>query len=529
MPLPTIDNSQFPPATQLNRRRFTRREDLTADIRLQIAIIALHSMLFSSWGAITALAAEYCISRTFVYMLAAQLQEAGDFVFDETTHWRHDLSLRALSIQMMLSLRLEGQTSIGATSKIMKRFDCELSSTGSVSQILSRIGRLLPSTVSASDGVVQLLVFVSDEIFSKSRPILLTVDPCSSAILRIELTDSRTANDWREHFQCLFDNGVNAIYLVSDNGQGLIGGHADAMHDVVRQSDTYHAIAHVLGQWVNRLEDAAYKAIALEEKWEKVLNSAKSAPVQEKRLNACIKAHDVAEEACELADTFRYIYLCLIAELNVFDAKGNLRTGQEVEAGINACLDLIKELNHTKISEAVNKSRRTLPDLLHYFDIAKGIVDECKDLPISDACLKAYCLAWQWGKAIRKAKTPARRNAAKENAQFYGDLADGLHDHEDRDIQQEIFGRLDRIVQSSAMVECVNSIIRPYLNVCKNQVSQELLNLIMFYHNHRRYVDGMRKGKTPMEILTGRAQSEDWMSLLFDILQEKDPELLADS
>ena len=190
----------------------------------------------------------------------------------------------------------------------------------------------------------------------------------------------------------------------------------------------------------------------------------------------------------------------------------------------------MKELNHTSISNAADKSRRTLPDLFHYLDTAKKIVEECrKDLPISAACFKAYCLAWQWEKAVRKAKTPDRKNAAKANAQFYSELADGLHDQEDRDIRQEIFARLDRIVQSSAMVECVNSIIRSYLNVCKNHVSQELLNLIMFYHNHRRYADGVRKGKTPMEILTGREQSKDWISLLFDILQEKDPKLLADS
>lgn len=529
MLLPNVAHLQSPIETQFNGRRFTRRDDLTTDIRLLIATMALHSMLIGSWGTVTSLAIDYCISRTFIYILVAKLRAAGSFIFDETTRWRHSLSLRAISIQMMLSLRLEGQTSVGATSQIMKRFDCDLSSTGSVSQILSRIGRLLPKTVAASDGVVQLLVFVSDELFSKSRPILLTVDPCSSAILCIELADSRTANDWKKHFNCLFDNGVNAIYLVSDEGQGLIGGHADAMNDVVRQSDTYHAIAHVLGQWVKRLEDAAYKAIAFEEAREKVLDSAKSDRVQEKRLNDCIKAHDVAEKACELADIFRYLYLCLIAELNIFDAKGDLRTGQEAAAGINACLDLINELNHNKISEAVSKSRRTLPDLLHYFDIAKTVVDECKkDLRISDECLKAYCLAWQWSKAARKAKTPIRKNAAKANSQFYSELADALHDHEDIDIKHEVFRRLDHIVQSSAMVECVNSIIRPYLNVCKNHVSQELLNLIMFYHNHRRYVDGVRTGKTPMEILTGREQSENWMSLLFDILREKDPELLAD-
>jgi hypothetical protein len=156
---------------------------------------------------------------------------------------------------------MEGRSSIGAVSTIMKRFGCELPSTGSVSQMLSRIGGWLPTTLSTENGIIRYLVFASDEIFSKTTPILVTVDPCSSAILRIELTDSRKAEDWKRHFECLYDNGVEAIYLVSDEGKGIRAGHAEVMSDVVRQSDTYHAIAHQLGSWADRLEKAAYKAM----------------------------------------------------------------------------------------------------------------------------------------------------------------------------------------------------------------------------------------------------------------------------
>jgi len=48
-------------------------------------------------------------------------------------------------------------------------------------------------------------------------------------------------------------------------------------------------------------------------------------------------------------------------------------------------------------------------------------------------------------------------------------------------------------------------------------------NLIMFYHNHRRYIAGKRKGKTPIEILTGKKQDKDWTELLFEIVEQKDP------
>src|SRR6266446_4844361 len=56
-----------------------------------------------------------------------------------------------------------------------------------------------------------------------------------------------------------------------------------------------------------------------------------------------------------------------------------------------------------------------------------------------------------------------------------------------------------RLLKASWMV---NSFIRPYLNSCQGQITQETLNLIMFYHNHRRYKGGKRKGKAPIELLT---------------------------
>ena len=107
----------------------------------------------------------------------------------------------------------------------------------------------------------QFVIFLSDELFSKSIPILVTVEPISSAILRIELADSRKAEDWKKHWKCLEDNGYCAIYLVSDEGSGICTAHAEALADIIRQPDTYHALAHQLGKWVKILEAAAYKAI----------------------------------------------------------------------------------------------------------------------------------------------------------------------------------------------------------------------------------------------------------------------------
>jgi hypothetical protein len=46
-------------------------------------------------------------------------------------------------------------------------------------------------------------------------------------------------------------------------------------------------------------------------------------------------------------------------------------------------------LHHSKITEAVNKIKRTLPNLLHYFDIAKQVLHECSNLPVDGESLKS--------------------------------------------------------------------------------------------------------------------------------------------
>ena len=516
-------------AKRFEKRKFTRRNDLTSTIRLEVANTALYAQMTGAWGTITDLANKYDISRTFVYSLGSTLIEAGQFLFGEAEGSVPLLSVREQSIQAMLSFRLEGRSSIGAISTIMERFKLRLSSTGSISQMLSRIGALLPMTISTENGIIQYLVFTSDEIFSKTIPILVTVDPISSAILRIELANSRKAEDWKNHFECLYDNGFEAVYLVTDEGKGLLAGHAQAMSDVVRQSDTYHAIAHQLGSWTDRLEKTAYKAISVEQECERKLDSAKSDHVQENRLADCVQAAEAVEKSVTLYDDFSYLYRCVLGELNVFDSNGNLRDRQEAEEEIKTGLTIIDDLKHGNITKAVGKIKRTLPDLLHYFDIAKQVVSECKKLSINEDGLKAYCIAWQWGKAVRKAKKTARKKRAAEQEQFCLEIADGLHQKESSDIQEEVYSKLDEIVQSSALVECINSIIRPYLNTTKNHVTQEQLNLIMHYHNHRRYRAGKRKNKTPMEILTGKEQVEDWIALVFGIIREKDPGLLLAS
>jgi len=77
-----------------------------------------------------------------------------------------------------------------------------------------------------------------------------------------------------------------------------------------------------------------------------------------------------------------------------------------------------------------------------------------------------------------------------------------------------VVDKLDSIVRASSLVEMVNGLLRPPLNSCRGQITQETLNLIMFYHNHRRYKSGKRQGKAPIELLTGKPLEAPWWELL---------------
>lgn len=212
----------------------------------------------NSYGGMTALANEYNICRQFVYTLLSILQTVIPHIFSPikqvVSHTKKEM------IAAILSYRLEGGSSIEAISTLMHRFEMGYSSVGYISQSLSRIGALLPSDVKAQGNYEYYLIFASDEIFSKQKPILITVDPISTVILNIELGDNRSGETWSKHFKTIECNGFKASHLASDGGTGLQLGR-EVLSDAIFQPDTYHAVAHRLGLWVSRFEKSAYSAI----------------------------------------------------------------------------------------------------------------------------------------------------------------------------------------------------------------------------------------------------------------------------
>jgi len=512
-------------ASNIFGNKFLRRPELTTFDRLQIVYEAYCAKIFGLWGTITALSKYYNISRTFIYDTLAIFEEIVELALGPSIQ-PSDTDSKKEAVEMMASLRLEGKCGIGSIVTIMNRLGHRFSSQGTVSTYLNHLGSLIPPELRLKDNDFRL-VFLSDEIFSGCIPILITVDPISSAILKIELAEKRRAEEWKKHWICLENNGFEAIYLVTDEGTGLCSAHDELFSGVMRQPDTFHAVAYRLGSWLERLEKSAYKAITEEYNREGKIASARTEEVIRKRTELYEKARGEAWKAAALYDSFFYLYLCVINELNPFCYDGRLRDRQQAEGNIQAALEMIETLGNEKINKAVNGIKNILPNLLNYFDAAREVREELEKLPINHNALSSLCLAWQHHKAVIKAKKADRRKrcAARERRRL--EFAEGYLQEDFEIIKDRVYSELDKIVQSSAMVECINSVIRPYLNTSRGQVNQNTLNLIAFYHNHRRYHAGKRVDKTPMEILTGKKQEKDWIELLFDLIEEKDPRFFS--
>jgi len=375
------------PITQPVPPKFILRQDLTLEIRSAIACQAYLAQTENNWGAITGLAREYRTSRPFIYSLLNTFKEGLDHLLfpkkKPTPISRETVEAR------ILFYRFEARASIDGISTLLKRDGIPFSAHGLVSEYLTQTGKSLPNCLENEKGAVQFVAFANDEVFAKSQPILITVDPVSSAILRIELTDKRTADKWSNHYHCLLDNGFTPDLLTSDAGVAICAANKETLANVPWQLDTFHSVAHRLGLWDRKLEKAIDTATHYATEREKTLDSAKSDAVIEKRLNRCCNAEDEIKEARGLHHDFHYLYTEIIHQLNSFDSRGELRKRNDAEETIEVALDLMESLDYKPIRKDISSVRNALPDFLTYFTTAEKAVKNCQNLSDNKDALSA--------------------------------------------------------------------------------------------------------------------------------------------
>ena len=137
-------------------------------------------------------------------------------------------------------------------------------------------------------------------------------------------------------------------------------------------------------QWFNYPKFITLKTVG-ENITEEVLN---------KKILRYEEAVKEAKERIEEYETFHFLYISIIKELELFDKDGNLKDKEEVNQNITAALDLLEEMGKNSVIQSVKKIRRNLPDMLNYFDIAKSVITKIsKTIPIDQEIISCLFIA----------------------------------------------------------------------------------------------------------------------------------------
>jgi hypothetical protein len=491
--------------------KFTRRHDLDPQTRIDIV---KHVWINQGiYGQMTRIAQEYHISRTFLYQLSWAAQHHLEELFSDPQHLIEppDFPIEP----WILMLRLEGNCSIPRLSSIFKHFDYQPSSVGYLSESLQDYGRCVPSTLSMPHQKV--VFYLSDEIFAIRAPILVTIDAQSTAILKIELASDRSAQTWERHFQDLGSHRFHSLGMASDRGVGLKAGYQAACQDGFWVCDQFHEFQDLFNR-CHHLERQAYGAIGKEIEAAETFANAKSEANLQKRLEHYEQTRQACEHAIERYDQLNLLLGMLSEALYLCSNLGRLRTVEGVRSDLTVILNLMEDINDAKLPKLLKSIRAHMDDILVPFRQVERIHTDLLEV-MPEEIVDALALAWHHDHLFYQSRGKKKQYHRRES-DYWLNFSEGILDDQFDELKAQVFEKLDSIVKASSLVEMVNSLIRPYLNSCKGQITQETLNLIMFYHNHRRYKSGKRQGKAPIELLTGEALQGDWVDLLIQHKQE---------
>lgn len=202
-------------------------------------------------------------------------------------------AIRKEADRSILVLRLEGHGSLAHLSHIMRPLALPCASVGSIAQTLTAYAKTLPKEVLTG---CQIVLLLGDAIFTLGRPMLLTVEPKSLAILQIALVENREAETWKQHWQAWAEaGGITQHTVVSDQGSGVVKG--GALMGLTHHPDVFHLL-RPLARCGERFSRQALAAIAREYERGRV-ESGRAGAVITKRWAAYEAAKALAEARIE--------------------------------------------------------------------------------------------------------------------------------------------------------------------------------------------------------------------------------------
>jgi hypothetical protein len=332
----------------------------------------------------------------------------------------------------------------------------------------------------------KIKIGANDEIFQGHLPVLVGVDPQTTFTYLLEAADNRDSTTWgynlleKEKHQ-----GLHLENTVNDGGTGLRKGIKDAYPDVETQLDTFHT-EYDFSKAVLAAERYAYKKIKEEEKLRKKCLKGKKPENIEKYQTATIQTI----ESIAVYDNLSILHVWIMELLQI----GGYFYNERIEL-FKFIIEQIESLQkkNAYLEKAMKFIKENTSEILQFVKKAETLMKRLSDEEnIDETILKKM---WE---QLRYSPESAEYNY------FEAQISESLGTR-----YEEIHQKWDKImvnvVRASSIVECINSLIRPYLFL-KKAVPSKFLALLQFYFNTRKYRRSRkpeRVGKSPIELLTG--------------------------
>jgi hypothetical protein len=303
----------------------------------------------------------------------------------------------------------------------------------------------------------------------------------------MEETENRDSTTWGVTLLEKAKQGLQLQGSVNDGGTGLNKGVKEAFPDVIIQADVFHAEKDISFA-VLALERKAYKDINLEYIAARKLLVAKH--TKDKLLERYSEIVEKSRISIDIYDNTKILYTWLI---EVFAIGGD---GYEVKKNLlHFIADELEKIpsSNAYLKKGVGFLSKKTNTLLQFVKKAEELM--CNFSKEENVDIDVLQKMWE------QCKYP---NYSSKYNVLEGQIGLVLGSHY-TEIHEKWNQMLKQIVRASSMVECINSLIRPYLFL-KRVVTGKFLDLLQFYFNTRKYKRSRvseRREKSPIELLTG--------------------------
>ena len=363
------------------------------------------------------------------------------------------------------------------------------------------------ATISKGEDLSSIRYGAPDEIFQKSKSVLVGVDLESTYCYLLSAEEHRDETTWGVHLLELMKHGLRPIYTVADGGKGLRAGQAAAWPDIPCHGDVFHA-ERELGNLACFFENRAARALSTLEKLETRMVRAKKNGKGQKLSKSLALSRQKEEKASLLADDLRTLSDWMRDDILAL-AGPNLESRRKLFNFIIEEIESREPLYAYKIRpvrRALQNQRETL--LAFVATLEKRFANLADQLDVPVYLIQAVCQL-QGGNQIYSAHWKQKAKLQKKLGHKFFMIEQAI---------QEIMADTPR---ASSLVENLNSRLRNYFFL-RRHIDNDYLGLLRFFLNHRRFMRSeipKRVGLSPLEIMTGKIQPHWLESLGFDRFQ----------